>query len=37
MNVIRRGTLRWLGNVLGKDENSWVRKVMDINIELGKP
>ena len=28
--VLRRGRLRWLGHVLRKEENDWVRKSMNI-------
>src|SRR5271163_2990842 len=31
--VVRRNRLRWLGHVLGKDPNDWVRKCMDFEVE----
>ena len=33
LDVVRRGRLRWMGHILRKDGNSWVRRVMDINVE----
>ena len=33
MAVVRRGRLRWMGHVLRKDENDWVRKVMQLEVE----
>jgi len=31
--VVRRNRLRWLGHVLRKDPNDWVRKCMDFEVE----
>jgi hypothetical protein len=33
MDVVKRGRLRWMGHVLRKDENDWVRAVMELNVE----
>ena len=33
VDVVKRGRLRWMGHVLRKDENDWMRKVMEINVE----
>lgn len=33
----RRGRLRWYGHAVWKNENSWVKKVMSINLEGAKP
>jgi len=36
-DVVRRSKLRWLGHVLRKDCNDWVRKCMDLNVEGKRP
>ena len=32
LDVVRRGRLRWLGHVLRKDENDWVKKCIDMDV-----
>jgi hypothetical protein len=40
-SVVRRNRLRWLGHVLRKDEDDWVRKTMDLDVQgtrrIGRP
>ena len=31
--VVKRSRLRWLGHVLRKDEDDWVRKCMSLEVE----
>jgi hypothetical protein len=33
LDVVMRGRLRWMGHVLRKDEDSWVKRVMNFNVE----
>ena len=37
LDVIRRDRLRWMGHVLRKGKNRWVRRVMGINVEESRP
>ena len=37
ITVIQRHTLRWYGHLLIKDENDWVKKCMDFEVEGVRP
>jgi len=37
VTVIERHRLRWYGHVLQKDENDWVKKCLDFEVEGVKP
>ena len=36
-DVVMRDRLRWIGHVLRKDENDWVRRVMEFDVPVVKP
>ena len=35
--VIEKHKLRWYGHVLRKDENDWVKKMLDFEVEGARP
>jgi len=37
ISVLQRNRLRWYGHVLRKEDNNWVKKCMEYEVEGAKP